>query len=338
MKKRLLLLLLASITLIAGCGKQQVTNDAAKQCNAPKITKEVVKEPTYLSPYTGEKVDKATYSKLSFMVIVENSKPARPQAGLNNADIVYETMAEGGIPRFIALYQKNDSKKIGPVRSARPYFLDITKEYNLPFAHCGGSEEALESIIKEKLMSMNEMKYGKYYWRDRKRVAPHNLYTCSDNLQRLIKNNKIEYDPLNKPTFNSTFWNNPNLNSANSIYMKLNRFYNTSYVFKNNLYLKSMDKEPATDSIDNSQLNVKNVVIQITNIKLQSDGKHLSIKLLGSGTAYVISNGKYIKGTWVKQSSKDKTIFKDEKGNEIPLSPGKTWWHIVDTNCNISIK
>ena len=110
------------------------------------------------------------------MVVIENSKASRPQSGLNDADIVYETMAEGGISRFIALFQKNDAKVIGPVRSLRPYFIDISEEYNLPFAHCGGSDEALACVKSENLMSMDEMANSSSYWRDSVRKAPHNLH------------------------------------------------------------------------------------------------------------------------------------------------------------------
>ncbi|WP_278320958.1 DUF3048 domain-containing protein [Clostridium tetanomorphum] len=132
-------------------------------------------------------MSKDIYEKIPFMVIVENSKDARPQSGLVDADIVYETMAEGGIPRFIALYHKKDSDKIGPVRSARPYFLDIAKENNLPFAHCGYSEEAKDIISKENLPSLNEFDYEKAYWRDKNRKYEHSLYTSSSKLRELLK-------------------------------------------------------------------------------------------------------------------------------------------------------
>lgn len=112
-----------------------------------------------LSPYTGNILESDSIDNIPFMCIIENSRAARPQSGLSEADIVYETMAEAGIPRFLAVFYENSPEVIGPVRSVRPYFLDISKEHDLPFAHCGGSAEALATISSdESLNSINEIK------------------------------------------------------------------------------------------------------------------------------------------------------------------------------------
>ncbi|MFQ6847416.1 MAG: DUF3048 domain-containing protein, partial [Clostridium perfringens] len=87
-----------------------------------------------LSPYTGKILESDSIDNIPFMCIIENSRAARPQSGLSEADIVYETMAEAGIPRFLAVFYENSPEVIGPVRSVRPYFLDISKEHDLPFA------------------------------------------------------------------------------------------------------------------------------------------------------------------------------------------------------------
>lgn len=123
----------------------------------PMNTASNIKEKTvFYAPYTGEVIDEKTSKNAAIMAIIENSNAARPQSGLVDADIVYETMAEGGIPRFIALFQKNTPPLIGPIRSARPYFINIAQEYNLPFAHCGYSDEAKAMIEKEKLLLLED--------------------------------------------------------------------------------------------------------------------------------------------------------------------------------------
>ena len=125
LKSRLLLCVIILISFIAqGCGKKV---ESVATVSQPKPTKTQTMKTTqkYFSPYTGEEVNKKTLDNIAVLAIVENSIDARPQSGLNAADIVYETMAEGGIPRFIALFQKNSVAKIGPIRSVRPYFLDI---------------------------------------------------------------------------------------------------------------------------------------------------------------------------------------------------------------------
>ncbi|MFL0266614.1 DUF3048 domain-containing protein [Candidatus Clostridium radicumherbarum] len=292
----------------------------------------------YFSAYTGEEVDKSTYDNISFMAIIENSKDARPQSGLSGADIVYETMAEGGIPRFIALFQKNNPSKIGPIRSARPYFLNISKEYSLPFAHCGYSDEAKAMIENEKLMSLNEFTYGKYYSRDTVRKAPHNLYTSAENLRKLITEKDYIKPSTVKLTFNKDFWASDSLLTANSVSLNLNKYYKTDYIYKEGKYYKSMDGKASTDKENNAPITAINIIIQITDIKLQKDNQHLDISLVGEGNGYVISNGKCTKMKWSKKNLTSQTAIKDENGLNIPLAPGNTWWHIIDKSNTVIIE
>ncbi len=332
-KSKLLLCIVISISFITqGCSKK--AESIATPSNSKPSVKTVQK---YYSPYTGEEVKKEVLNKASVLAIVENSIDARPQSGLNAADIVYETMAEGGTPRFIALFQKENAIKIGPIRSARAYFLDISKEYNLPFAHCGGSQEALTQIKNENLMSMNEMTNASTYWRDSIRKSPHNLYTSTEKLRDLIKTKDYVYSPSVKLKFDKSYWDNATSPKATTILLKMNKLYNTSYSYKDGVYLKSMDGKSSTNKEDNLPLAFKNIVIQITTIKKQADGVHLNIQLEGTGNGYVISNGKFIKMHWAKKDATAQTLLTDEKGNYLPLNPGKTWWNIVDKSTIIDI-
>ncbi|HEY8892098.1 MAG TPA: DUF3048 domain-containing protein [Clostridium sp.] len=332
-KSKLLCIIISISFITQGCSRKAAPIVDKSQ---PKTSVKTVQK--YFSSYTGEEVTKEVLDNIAVFAIVENSVDARPQSGLNAADIVYETMAEGGIPRFIALFQKNDVQKIGPIRSARSYFLDISKEYNLPFAHCGGSQEALDMISDEKLMSMNEMTKASTYWRDSIRKAPHNLYTSTQKLSALVKTKKFTYTPTLKLKFDKSYWDNVKLSLASNVLLKINKLYNTSYTFKNGLYLKSMDGKPSNNKEDNLPLAFKNIVVQITSIKTQTDGKHLDIELVGSGNGYVISNGKFVKMHWFKETTTSQTILTDDKGNDLPLNPGKTWWNIADKSTVVDIK
>ena len=288
------------------------------------------------SPYTGEVLEPDIYNNVAFMAIIENSKLARPQSGLNEADIVFETLAEGGIPRFIALFHKNSPNVIGPIRSVRPYFLDISKDFNLPFAHCGGSDEGLKTIKSEDLMSLNETENGKYYWRDKKRKAPHNLYTSSSNIRELITKKNFNPSIKSPLIFDSSYWDNPALESASSINIKVNPSYTTSYTLKDDSYVRYMDGKEHINREDNSPLSFTNIVIQLTSIKLSSDNLHVNIDLSSTGPSYVLSQGKIKKGIWVKDSLSN-TILIDNEGKTIPLSEGNTWWSIFDSNSIIDV-
>lgn len=340
MKKKLLLLLTTFFlcTTLIGCSKKTTTTESKKDEPVKATLAPKSQENKLFSPFTGEETTESSLNNIPIMTIIENSRPARPQSGLNKADIVYETMAEGGIPRFIALFQRNNVEKIGPIRSARPYFIDLSLEYNLPFGHCGGSAEALNRIKKENLMSMNEISYGrKYFWRDNTRKSPHNLYTSTDKLRNLAKSKGYVKPTSVKFNFDKTFWEDSSLETANTIYIVPNRTYETTYTYKDNKYYKSMDNKDSQDRDTSESITAKNIVIQFTNINLQKDGCHLDINLVGRGSGYVISNGKFIKMNWKKSSITSQTKLFTEDGKLIPLCPGNTWWHIVDNNTNVKI-
>jgi hypothetical protein len=321
-----LLALFISLGIFGGC-----SNDKAVQTVS-------MENPSYFAPYTGEKVDEKIYNNIPFMAIIENSRDARPQSGLVDADIVYETMAEGGIPRFIALFQKNSPAKIGPIRSARPYFLNISREYNLPFAHCGYSDEAKEMIQNSKLMSLNEFVYTGFYWRDSVRKSPHNLYTSAKRIRDAITSRSYITKKVNLPKFNKTFWESDNHSKGNSIMLNLNKYYSTGYDYKNGKYYKSMNHIASLNKEDERPISAANVVIQVTNIKLQKDNLHIDVDLIGEGSGFVFSNGKYTKMKWSRKNATSPTILKDENGLDIPLSPGNTWWHIIDKSNKVDIK
>ncbi|WP_392486738.1 DUF3048 domain-containing protein [Haloimpatiens sp. FM7315] len=343
MKKKifLIILLICSLTLTEGCDlffRNQKNNSQIKIKEDIKNNSSKENFLKYTSEFTGELISYEDFKKTPFMVIIENSKPSRPQHGLNYADIVYETYAEGGIPRFIALFQKNSCKKIGPVRSARNYFIDIANEYNMSFAHCGGSEEALNRIKNNKEKSINEIPNPKIFFRDKTRKPPHNLYVSSNDLVNYIKSHNFN-KPLNSTLkFDSDYWKNSNLPKATDVSLAPNNFYKTSYNLEKNKYVKTMDSTKSKDALDNSPLSADNIVIQLTDIVLQNDGLHLNIKLVGEGKGYVISNGKYKKIKWRKESKNSPTILLDEEGKIVPLSPGKTWWHILKNSCKVFIK
>ncbi|MBI5221693.1 MAG: DUF3048 domain-containing protein [Candidatus Magasanikbacteria bacterium] len=120
-------------------------------------------------------------------IMIDNHPDARPQSGLVAAKIVYEAPAEGGITRYFAIFDSIQSvEKVGPVRSARPYFVDWLEEYSGLYMHCGGAPEALAKIKSEKVFDADEFFNGPYYWRDESRIAPHNLFTKSEQIKKII--------------------------------------------------------------------------------------------------------------------------------------------------------
>lgn len=345
MKNKLAILLILSLSmgLFNGCNKESKNKNIESSQPAAKVEPASPSEPPkkevkFYAPFTGEEVDEETFKNIPFMAIIENSKEARPQSGLSKADVVYETMAEGGIPRTIGLFQKNSPEKIGPIRSARTCFLDIAREYNLPFAHCGASDEAEGIINKNRLMSLNEFYYAGFYWREKDRKAPHNLYTSAGKIRAGAVSRKYNKSSKVELTFDKEYWDNETLPAANNISLNLSKYYTTDYEYKDGKYQKYMSSKPAVNKEDDEPLTFTNIVIQTTTIRKKKENILMDIALTGKGTGYVISNGRYVKMSWSKASTNSQTILKDENGKTIPLSPGNTWWNIIDKSNVVEIK
>lgn len=292
----------------------------------------------YYSPLSGVQVaDEAATKRAVTAVMIENSPDARPQSGLAEADVVFEAVAEGGITRFIALYQNSRPSLVGPVRSLRPYYADWAAAFDPSVAHVGGSPEALTMIRSGNYgIDIDQFFNGSYYWRATDRAAPHNVYTNFDKL-----------DALNaaKDHTSSTFTFAPRTNEkavttpdASQINIDVSTgIFAVSYTYnpKTNSYDR---KEGGVAHMDREkgQISPKVVVALKTPISLSSDGSHMSITTSGSGQAYVFQNGTVVEGTWSKNGAKGQLVLKDSNGQEIKLVRGQTWITTVGTDKNVS--
>ncbi|MFW6238009.1 MAG: DUF3048 domain-containing protein, partial [Halanaerobiales bacterium] len=136
-------------------------------------------------PFTGQAIEEENFSR-AVLAVIDNLEKVRPQDGLTEAHVVYEVMVEGGITRLLALYWDDLPERIGPIRSARPYMIDIAREYNALMLHAGGSPEGLALLQEEDIESLDQMKRGSFYWRSSQRSSPHNLYTGASRLEDFI--------------------------------------------------------------------------------------------------------------------------------------------------------
>ncbi len=267
-------------------------------------------------------------------VMVENHFESWPQSGLSDAQIVYEAPVEGNISRFMAIYPL-DSKveKVGPVRSARPYYLDWLEEYkNIMYMHVGGSPDALDQIKEEDIFNVNEFYLGWYFWRSKDRSAPHNTYT-SDKLwnkawDKYTKDfeaatstswafgeaEKCEADCIDEivvsfaaPTYQAV-WN-----------------YNTS----TQKYERYQVGENHADQNGN-KIEVDTIVVQRVTTKTIDNIGRKSMDTIGDGQVFVFQNGNMLEGIWKKESITDKTRWLDKDGSELPLKPGKIWIEVLN--------
>ncbi len=146
---------------------------------------------TVPAPLTGEPVDPAIARRHPIAVMIDDLRPARPQSGLSQADVVWQAPAEGGIPRYMAIFQTELPKAIGPVRSSRYYYITWAAEWRALYAHAGGSPQAID-VLRRKgagqyVYNADEFRFSRSFHRVTNRFAPHNLYTESSSLRRIAK-------------------------------------------------------------------------------------------------------------------------------------------------------
>jgi len=308
-----------------------VERPAEKKAEQPKVPE----DKRVSSKLMGIKVDPSELDKKIEAVVIENHPDARPQSGLDKASVVYETLAEGGITRFLVLFQENEVPEVGPVRSARIYFLDWVLEYDAIFAHVGGNIAALDQIGPLKIQDINQFYKSNYFWRDNSRYAPHNVYTTTDKLRSAgqssgysatsnFKGMAFKADKsLDERPQTATFTVDFSGGAFNPTY---------TYDRNNNAWLRSQVGVPFKDKKSGQQIGPKNVIVEFTGFSYgkSRDGAQLTtIKTLGQGRALFFIDGQQVEGTWEKSDRSSKTVFKDSAGNEVKLNSGQTWIEVV---------
>lgn len=334
-------------TLLIGSGAVGYAVTRHKQPVLPPAPKKVVvsKPPApqvLYSSLSGLPItDASLNSKPVTAVMVENSLAARPQSGLSQAGVVFEAQAEGGVTRYMALFQDTTPSNVGPIRSARPYYIQWALGFDAAYAHVGGSPDALSDIQSWGVHDMNQFYNGGSYHRISSRPAPHNVYTGIDTLNQLESNKGYtssytgfpradKQAPLAQPT-------------ASSIHLAISGpDYDPSYAFDaaSNTYLRSIAGTPQTDSNSGKQIAptvVIAIVLPLSRGALDASGAYYSdYNPLGDGTAYVFQNGGVTVGQWHKASNTSQITFTDTTGKAIPLNRGQTWISAVANTNQVS--
>ena len=288
----------------------------------------------YYSPLTGEKVpDQASTQQAVTGIMIENSPDARPQSGVKSAGVVFEAIAEGGITRFLALYQSAKPQLVGPVRSVRLYYVDWIAPFQASVAHIGGSKFALNEVRNGNYRDIDQFFNAGAYWRATDRYAPHNVYTSFEKLDAL--NAKKGY-------VTSVFTGWPRADgtpaktvTAATINVHISAaLYDSAYIYDvtTNTYKRSQAGKPHLDR-ENGQIT-PNVVIAMDQNETQvfEDGWREQITTTGSGKVRVFQNGTVTEGTWSKKDRGSQIAFSDASGKEIQLNRGQTWITSVPVN------
>lgn len=282
-------------------------------------------------------------TKRTLAVVIDNVGDAIPQTSLNEAMIVYEATVEGGLTRFLAIYKDPKVDTIGPVRSARPYFIDYALENDSLFIHYGGSPKALEEVTRLNIPSINGLySPGKVYSRTNKKKAPHNAIVSVKEIWNYAESQKMRTTTKERNVLNycveaieledGTVANTVNIPYSTS---KVKFVYNA----EKQIYERYVGNKLQKDWLTGEALTTKNIIITFANnYSTDEEGGNYrqAIENIGTLNGYYITNGKAEKIKCKKTSRSSKTVYQDLEGNEIKVNDGNTYIQIVPLNLAVS--
>lgn len=284
-------------------------------------------------------------------VMIENHVESRPASDLSEARVVYEAPVEGNITRFLALYTENQAvEKVGPIRSARPYFVDWTREYgDMMYAHVGGSPTALDYIEEVKINDMDQFSKGWYFWRSENRSQPHNVYTSSNLWQQALD----EYSDLYKDK-DYEGWSFANKEECNTKEEAVTSTDSSDCLSSADITFTSPGHEvrweynSSTDKYERFQsgamhrdkngdaITADTVAIQYVDTEVIDKVGRLDMSTTGTGKAAILMKGRKTEGEWKKESRSSRTKFFGSEGSELSLQPGKIWIEVVNQRTSVN--
>ena len=281
-----------------------------------------------------------------FAVMIDNHSDAWPQAGLNQAYMVYEIIVEGGETRLMALFKGVDLDKIGPVRSARHYFIDYAMENDAIYVHFGQSPQAQSDIKKYDIDDINGIaEDGTTFWRVKDKYAPHNAVTSTEKLLESAKSKNYRTTSTEGSVLNYVV-DEVNLEEglvADKVTIPHSDLQTVTYEYdeENKVYERYARGEEQTDWDTDEAITTKNIIITFCNNYTLTDSENKGrqgLKNIGTFDGYYITNGRAIQIQCIKNARDEKTIYQDMNGNVIQVNDGNTFVNICPTNADVEIE
>ncbi len=352
--KKLTILFFCLSLLLVSCNKveektEETTTTSTTATKTTSTTKKTTVQTTTEKDLEGLEANELTglYIKEDvkelrpFAVMINNHQDAMPQSGIEEADVIYETLAEGGITRLVAVFKDFEGEKIGPVRSARHYFLNFSFDHDAIYVHYGKSPQASIAFVELNSPNLDGLSYldNIMCYQDPERVRPHSTFTSYKGLNAGLETqgyrttmrkdfpNKLDFSedevllkgkPANKVTLDFSYYQ-----IASFVYDKDSKKYKRF----------QFDGMKQIDAVTGKQLETDNIIIQLANmwnIPGDTEGR-LDMELVGSGTGYYVYGGKHIPIKWEKTDIYEPTKYYLTNGEKLELNKGKTWIEVYPT-------
>jgi hypothetical protein len=301
--------------LAAGCGKEV---------------------PMYQNPLTGE-MSETEWPARPLQVSIDNVGDAYPQSWLSKADLVYEFPVEGNQTRLQAIYYGEFPEEFGPIRSTRPYFVDLAREYKAIFLAHGWSPQAKSYLLSDVVPYINAMNSDCEFYRVDDKSSPHDSYIKWETVKAKIDEKgwwaeKQEIRPF-------VFLEEDAVNTGDSVkkieFDYLYSEFEFTYDEEIGKYKRTSDGAEFIDMETQEVITADNVLVQFVKSSVIDSKGRLKIDMCAGGDAILFTKGGIVKGTWARENLDSRTIFTDAEGNEFQFSVGNTWVEVVDQTCEM---
>ena len=279
-------------------------------------------------------------------VMIDNHKGAMPQAGLNDAYMVYEIIVEGGESRLMALFKGSDLEKIGPVRSSRHYFLDYALENDAIYVHFGWSPQAQSDITKLGVNNINGIyESSKSFWRTKDKYAPHNVATSTEKILEIAERKGYRTTSTQESVLNYVADEFDLKSDIDATKITIPYSYSNvvEYEYDNvtKRYTRYSRDKKQVDWETGETVTTKNIIIVKCDNWTLNDGSGAGRQTIDNVKAlkgYYITNGKAIEITAEKSTRSSQTVYKDMQGNEIDVNDGNTFIQICPIDSKVEIE
>ncbi len=344
-RRRLLATLVLAAALATACGgddpQPAPSPSPSAAVPAPSPSPSPTPTPVAVAPLTGEPVtDAAVLQRPVMAVKIENTKPARPQAGLDEADIVYEEIVEGGVTRFIALFQSTVPETVGPVRSARLVDVQVLPAYGGFLAYSGARDEVTGALQRAGIPLLID-DGGDAFFRDRGRSRSHDLMGRGPRLYEkgTTRDGVRPADPVfsyaTTPPPGAVTCPAEDATCGERIAIRMSAAATAGWTYDaaDGTYRRDQNGVP-TEVVGEGRVGAANVVA--LGMRVGPGGccdaagsRFVETQVVGEGPAIVLRDGRRYAATWRKASASGDLTLLDGAGRPFPLKPGATWIHLA---------